>query len=121
MNKNKTKKGIALYLSILVLSFLLLIGIALSFIFSFQIQALKSEENKKIAEGASDSGIEEGFYQFYVVNEGDPSEGFSGITTLPNGASGNYEGTNTDCSGIFCVNSHGSYQNTEVLKRVILY
>lgn len=120
-NNFKTKKGIALYLSILVLTFLLLIGITLSFIFSFQMQTLKIEENKKIAEGGGDSGIEEALYQFYVINESDPSKSFSGTITLPNGASAYYEGNQTNCSGIFCINSFGSYRNARVLKRIILY
>lgn len=120
-NNLKTKKGIALYLSILVLGFLLLIGMALSFIFSFQIQALKIEENKKIAEGATDSGIEEGFYQFYAINGGNSSTSFSGKITLPNNSSSDYEGTATNCSGIFCINSTGFYLNSKVAKRIILY
>jgi hypothetical protein len=65
-NREKFKKGIALYLTILILGLLFAIGMGLSLLVFTQIKVIKETGYSVNALSAADSGVERALYEMYV-------------------------------------------------------
>lgn len=110
MLDNKLQQGVALYLSLIIMTVLLSIALGLSTIFIGQSKMIKALGNSVIAFYAADAGVEE-----VLINRIDPLD--IPQTTLPSGAT--YQvfvtaGGVGDCSSEnnFCIKSIGVYQET---------
>jgi Tfp pilus assembly protein PilX len=75
----KRKKGFILYLTLILLSLLLLMSLALSQIFVFQSKILQTIGKSVIAYYAGETGVERGLYEYFVNNKNPP---FS-ISSIP--------------------------------------
>lgn len=108
-NKN-SQKGISLYLSIMILTILMIIVFGMSTILLSEINVMVGMGRSVIAFFAAESGVEEAL----LANRDDFTEGSSGEVFLNNGAA--YEFTvfapaAGDCPvGVsYCIKSVGSY------------
>jgi len=75
----RTKKGFVLYLTLILLSLLLLMSLALNQIIVSQSKVLQTLGKSVIAYYGAETGIERGFYEYYVNNRG---PGFSASSIL---------------------------------------
>jgi Tfp pilus assembly protein PilX len=115
----KTKKGFILYLTLILLSLLLLMSLGLSQIFVFQSKILETVGKSVIAYYAAETGVENALYEYYVNNK-DPS--FSISTTSIDSAQYSVDvvsptSTNQRCSSQYysdvCIISTGKFLDTQ--------
>lgn len=107
LNQNCGKKGISIYLALIVIAILLSSALGVSVIFVNQVRILKEVKNSVIAFYASDSGIEK-----ILINRQNPSD--IPETSLSNGATYQVSvGAGYTCGALnFCIRSVGSYKET---------
>ena len=112
---NKTQKGTSLYLTILIMSVLLGVGLGISTLLIRQMRMIRGVGDSAVAFYAADSGIEKAIYAFYKVEEySDPNTiVFSG--TLDNlskySVTGFSPGPNCPAPNqYFCIRSVGTYK-----------
>lgn len=107
IDKNYNKKGISIYLALVITSILLSSALGVSIIFVNQIRVLKEMGNSVVAFYASDAGIEK-----VLLNRQSPSS--ISETILSNGAS--YQVFVTGGGGCgavnYCIKSVGNYKET---------
>ena len=84
-----TEKGISLYITIIILSVLLGISLALSTILIAQIKIIRGMEDSITAFYAADSGIEMELYEKHYLDEGAAvGDNYSGFLDLDGGGTG---------------------------------
>ncbi|MFH1451251.1 MAG: pilus assembly PilX N-terminal domain-containing protein [bacterium] len=118
MIKKTSKKGVSVYLAILVMSILLAIGIGVTTIILGQARMIRSMGDSVIAFYAADTGIENVLYEDKVRSEQDPPEpllGFGEEITgnLENGSSYTAEkiAPGGTCDGAYyCIRSIGTFK-----------
>jgi hypothetical protein len=114
----KKKKGFILYLTLILLSLLLLMSFGLSQIFVFQSKILQTIGKSVIAYYAGETGVERSLYEYYVRNQNPPfnipatpidSAQYSVIAVSP--------GSNLRCPSLYyysiCIISTGSFLDTQ--------
>lgn len=101
------QKGVALYLTMVILSIMSASLLALAAMLASQAKMTGNLSNAVLAFSAADSGIEQALYKVY--KQGFVSGSFS--ETLPNGATYNVVVTNQ--SGSTVVNSTGIYRKSK--------
>lgn len=110
-NYQKSKKGAALFLSVIILSFLLVIALEISTILLGQVRMLKSAENSVQAFFAADTGIEKGAAQATTST----SSPFSISGSLGNGATYSVKliQKGPDCQADnYCLEGIGTFKQT---------
>lgn len=109
MLKNNPQKGIALYLSVIIMTLILAIALGISTIFLGQINVMKGLGYSVIAFYAADAGIEK-----ILLTRDNPLD--IGLTALSNGAA--YQvfvtagGVGSCTASSYCIRSIGSYKET---------
>lgn len=113
----KNQQGVALYLSLVVITMMLAMGLGLSAIFIGQTKTIKQMGNSVIALCAADAGIET-----VLLNRNNPSN--IPVTLLSNGAT--YQvvvaaGGTGDCpaESNYCIKSIGNYLGTRRAVEII--
>lgn len=107
MFRNKSEKGITLYLSVVIMTIVLAIALGISTIFLGQVNVMRGMGHSVIAFYAADAGIEK-----ILLNRASPS--YIPPTALSNGAI--YEvfvaaGGSPGCAAPnYCIKSIGSYK-----------
>ncbi len=107
LNQNYNKKGISIYLALIIIAILLSSALGVSVIFVSQIRILKEMGNSVVAFYASDSGIEK-----ILLNRQNPSS--IPETPLSNGATYQVFVSGGGSCGVpnFCIRSIGNYKET---------
>lgn len=106
-----SRKGIAIYFSIAVLSIVLAIALGVSALSVSRIRMLNEAGNSVVAFAAAETGIEWALYEIY---NNDLGPGYIGSTNLENGA--DYELSTYACGAsneLLCVKSIGKYRNSQ--------
>jgi len=103
------QKGVALYLTMVVLSIMSASLLALSAILVSQSKATGNLSNSVLAFAAADSGVEQALYKVY--KESFVSGNF--VESLPNGADYSVIVSTTSPSGSTIIHSTGSYRQSK--------
>jgi hypothetical protein len=116
----KKKKGFILYLTLVLLSLLLLMSLTLNQIVVFQSKILQTIGKSVIAYYAGETGVERGLYEYYLNNKNPP---FSIPSTSVDSAQYSVEGvspssnSNSRCLSqyyfVICIISTGKFSDTQ--------
>jgi len=114
----KTEKGFILYLTLILLSLLLLMSLGLSQIFVFQSKILQTIGKSVIAYYAGETGIENGLYEYYVNNKNPPfSIPSTPVDSAQYSVNGVSQGSNPRCPSQYyysvCIISIGTFLDTQ--------
>lgn len=118
-NAKMTEKGVALYLTILIMSVLLGVGLGISTLLIRQIRMIKGVGDSVVAFYAADSGIEKAMYAYYKAGfslADINNEALFIPENLDNGSSFKvkaFSAPTADCPApneYFCIQSKGTYK-----------